>query len=110
PKRDWSSDVCSSDLRFAKLLGVAQGFQQQAIAARSDRYQIFLAAHGRLADAGFLRRFKRLADDDIALRRDVVGGNQVIGPFEIAGRDIAVIDELRQSDAVLGLELGLVWL
>src|SRR5207245_8362031 len=34
--RDWSSDVCSSDLRLSKLWLVAQRRRQRAIALRAD--------------------------------------------------------------------------
>src|SRR5262245_47825080 len=89
-------------------LSIAQGLEQQSLAARSHRDKAFLTAYRHLPDARLPRGTQRLADDGVALGRELVGWNKIIGPFEIARIDVTIVRELRKVDRVLGLELDLV--
>ena len=56
----------------------------------------------------FFEAAQRVADDGESLGRNLVGGNEIIRPLEIARIDIALVDELDEIDGVFGLELDLV--
>src|SRR3546814_20695665 len=89
---DWSSDVCSSDLDAASA-----GFEAD---------DIFAAAQGELAKADLLGPAQRLAEHDERFLGEVVGGNDIIGPFVIKDVDLVVIDELGELDGLLSLQLA----
>ena len=48
---------------------------------------------------------KRLADDDVALACELVGGRHEIRPLEEAVVDVLGVDELHEIDGLLALEL-----
>ena len=52
--------------------------------------------------------FKRLANDDVAFARMLVGGRDEVGPLEIARIDVGGVDELDEVDRLLALELDRV--
>jgi hypothetical protein len=66
---------------------------------------VLAAVHRDLGDAHLLRLEERLADDKIALGRNLILGNDIIGPLVISGVDLPFIDELNQVDRFLAFQL-----
>ena len=99
------ADVAEIALRLVDLVGVAQRLQHHAAAARLEADDIFLAAHGELADADLLRPPQRLAQDDEGLLGKVVGRHDIIGLVEIDRVDVAQVDELAEVERLAALQL-----
>src|SRR5205823_5046930 len=67
-------NVVEHGVALLEFLHIAQGFKQKSVAAWSHRDEILFAAYRHLPDARLLRRAQRVTDDDVAFRRNLVGG------------------------------------
>ena len=79
-------------------------FQQQAVTARFDRGQIFLAAHGDLTQPHLLRSAQGVANHAVCVLGQIVGGHKVVGSVEVDRRNLATTDKLDQFECLLRLQ------
>ena len=90
------------------LVGVTQGLQQQSAAAGLQRDDIFLAAHGELADPNLLRGLQSVAQHDIGFLGEVIRRDHVIRLVEIGRVDFILVDELHEVERLAALKLDAV--
>ena len=99
-----AADLTEERLALAHLVGVAQRFEQQPLAAGFERHQLFGPTDRQLPQPDLARRAQRLAQHHEGFLGEIVGGGDVIGLLEIERIDLVGLDELHQLKRLLALD------
>jgi hypothetical protein len=91
-------DVGKHRVRRPNLVAIAQGFNQQPVAAGANRSQMFASAHGDLAQAHLPGLAQRIAHDAVRILCRIVGRQQIMGRVMIQRRDVGLAGELNQLE------------
>ena len=95
-------------VRFPDFIGIAQRFQDHAIAAWLQADDMFLSPHRELAHADFFGFSQGIAQHDIGFLGKIIRGNHIIGLFVIEHVDVGRIDKLGQDQRLPALQLDRV--